>query len=260
MQTLQVAAGTAQTPAASTGAKSRPGTAVSRWLTTRLDPRTLALWVIVINVLATTFVTRSNLFLLVPILGIALALTSPPKLTASWLGFVAAAAICHFWLPHLITNSFTVLVGFVSMWMMFFACTFAAFISAAFCLDLHRLGAVLTQMHAPNFLYVPIMVIARFFPTAMRELRAIVEAMTLRGLRPTPMQATLHPLRSSLLIIIPFLASAARVADELSAAAIIKGLGADGKRTCLILSRFTKVDAAVILILVAMVTIRLVAL
>ena len=76
-------------------------------------------------------------------------------------------------------------------------------------LDVARVGAVLTQMHAPRVIYVPVMVVVRFFPMAVRELRAIVQAMTLRGLNPGARSAVRHPIRTGEYVVIPFLASAA---------------------------------------------------
>ena len=52
-------------------------------------------------------------------------------------------------------------------------------------------------MHAPQVVYVPVMVVVRFFPMAVRELRAIVQAMTLRGLNPGARSAVRHPMRTA---------------------------------------------------------------
>lgn len=100
------------------------------------------------------------------------------------------------------------------------------------------------------------MVVVRFFPMAVRELRAIVQAMTLRGLNPGARSAVRHPIRTGEYVVIPFLASAARIADELSAAAIIKGLGAQKSRSNTQPSRFRVGDALVLTILAALVVWR----
>jgi energy-coupling factor transporter transmembrane protein EcfT len=123
-------------------------------------------------------------------------------------------------------------------------------------LDVARVGAVLTQMHAPRVIYVPVMVVVRFFPMAVRELRAIIQAMTLRGLKPGAWSAMRHPMRTGEYVVIPFLASAARIADELSAAAIIKGLGAQKTRSNTQPSHFGIGDAVVLTVLAALVTWR----
>ena len=119
-----------------------------------------------------------------------------------------------------------------------------------------RVGAVLTRMHAPQVVYVPVMVVVRFFPMAVRELQAIVQAMTLRGLNPGARSAVRRPMRTAEYVVIPFLASAARIADELSAAAIIKGLGAQKSRSTTQPSRFRVGDALVLTILAALVVWR----
>lgn len=100
------------------------------------------------------------------------------------------------------------------------------------------------------------MVVVRFFPMAVRELRAIIQAMTLRGLKPGAWSAMRHPMRTGEYVVIPFLASAARIADELSAAAIIKGLGAQKTRSNTQPSHFGIGDAVVLTVLAALVTWR----
>ncbi len=95
------------------------------------------------------------------------------------------------------------------------------------------------------------MVMYRFFPIARDELSSTQEAMVLRGLQPGLRAMILHPLRHLELILIPFLLSATRIVDELSAAALLKAVGV-GKsaerapRTTIIPTRFTRYDALAI--------------
>lgn len=223
------------------------------WRTQLVNPLTLVIYVLALNIVLTTF--GLPLWLIgatLVVAGIGLAIVAPYKLTLGWAVFVAICTLCHLVVPALYPSSGTVLLGFVAMWMLRFAGMFAAFIAAGFALDVHQLGAALTQVHAPRWVYVPIMVVARFFPMAVSDLRAIVEAMSLRGLTPGPAAALRHPLQLGEYVVIPFLASAARVADELSAAAIIKGLGSSPHRTSVVRMRFRIGDGVALAVLLAL--------
>ncbi|MDO4606124.1 MAG: energy-coupling factor transporter transmembrane component T [Bowdeniella nasicola] len=224
------------------------------WRTQLVSPPTLVIYVLALNIVLTGFGLPGWLIgAALAVAGIGLAIVAPYKLTLGWAVFVAVCTLCYLAIPALYRSSGTVLLGFVALWMLRFAGMFAAFIAAGFALDVHQLGAALTRMHAPRWLYVPIMVVARFFPMAVSDLRAIVEALSLRGLTPSPAAAIRHPLQLGEYVVIPFLASAARVADELSAAAIIKGLGSSAGRTSVVRMRFRIGDAVALTVVLVLV-------
>ncbi|MDO5727942.1 MAG: energy-coupling factor transporter transmembrane component T, partial [Bowdeniella nasicola] len=99
---------------------------------------------------------------------------------------------------------------------------------------------------------VPSMVMIRFFPVAIAELRAINDAMVLRGLRPGLGGMVTHPLRTGELLMIPFLASSARIADELAAAALIKGVGRSRDRTTIVTLHWHVADVVVAIVMLAL--------
>ena len=183
-------------------------------------------------------------------------LTTRPTTWIGWLAFVLVWVFCCFALPALWHSAVSAFLVFIAFWMFRFAGVFGSAVAAIKVLDVTRVGSVLTQMRAPRVVQVPVMVVVRFFPMAVRELRAIVQAMTLRGLRPGARSTMRHPLRTGEYVVIPFLASAARIADELSAAAIIKGLGAQKSRSTLDPSRFRLGDVVVLTVLVALIAWR----
>lgn len=214
-------------------------TYLHEWRTQLVNPLTLVVYVLTLNVILTTSGVPGWLTVVtLAVAGTGLIIVAPLKLSIGWASFMTLCTLCHLVIPTLYPSSSTVLVGFVAKWMILFAGMFAAFVAAGFALDIHQLSAALIHLHAPGWIYVPLMVVIRFFPMAARDLRAIVEAMSLRGLTVGPLAALRHPLRLGEYIVIPFLACAARVADELSAAAIIKGLGASQRRTSMVRLRF----------------------
>ena len=228
----------------------------SRQLFGTVDPRTLALYVIVLNILLMGAGSTALVMASLGVVGVFLVLTTRPRTWLNWTIFVLVWIFCCFLLPMLWRSTVSAFLVFIAFWMFRFAGVFGAAVAAIKVLDVTQVGAVLTRMHAPQVVYVPVMVVVRFFPMAVRELRAIVQAMTLRGLNPGARSAVRHPMRTAEYVVIPFLASAARIADELSAAAIIKGLGAQKSRSTTQPSRFRVGDALVLTILAALVVWR----
>lgn len=87
--------------------------------------------------------------------------------------------------------------------------------------------AAMGRMHAPPGLSISIAVMMRFFPTLAEEYRFIQDAMKMRGIG----LGGGNPVKMVEYRIIPLLFSAMNIGDELSAAAVTRGLGAPVKRT-----------------------------
>ena len=83
-----------------------------------------------------------------------------------------------------------------------------------------ELMASVQKMHMPYGAAIPFAVVIRFFPTFQEEHRNIKLTMKMRGIR--------YSLEH---IIVPMLHSALNISDELSAAALSRGLGAVRERT-----------------------------
>lgn len=87
--------------------------------------------------------------------------------------------------------------------------------------------ASMERMHIPAFITIPMSVMFRFFPTIAEENSSIQEAMRMRqvsGTRPGLVKRLEYEL-------VPVMMSTVRIADELSQAALTKGLGSNAKRT-----------------------------
>lgn len=86
--------------------------------------------------------------------------------------------------------------------------------------------AAMERMHITRKIVIPLAVIFRFFPTIGEEYRAINDAMRMRGigLRGSPLAMLEYRL-------VPLMMSIARIGNELSAAALTRGLSITGART-----------------------------
>ncbi|MBT1173411.1 energy-coupling factor transporter transmembrane protein EcfT [Bifidobacterium sp. MA2] len=87
------------------------------------------------------------------------------------------------------------------------------------------------RMRVPEAVVVPCVVIIRFFPTILEDYRRIREAMALRGIATGAFAWVRHPARSLEYVVVPLLMNATNVAQDLSVAALTKGLGRDGVHT-----------------------------
>ena len=87
--------------------------------------------------------------------------------------------------------------------------------------------AAMERMRISEKIVIPLSVIFRFFPTIGEEYRAISDAMKMRGIR----FGGRHPARMIEYRLIPLMVSVVKIGDELSAAALTRGLGSPEKRT-----------------------------
>ncbi len=219
------------------------GGPAGRW---RLDPRTKLLALVVVNAMAFQIVSQTALaaaFLLVCGLlagcwplgrWLRFAVGVPLVVIASVLAaahidqpLVAIAAMAGYW-----SGRFAISIGMAGY-------VLASVRPAEF-------TAALQAMRIPRSLVVPMTVMLRFIPTAFGELRAIVEAMRLRGLLTGSWSALRHPIRTAEFVVVPLLASSTRIGDDLAASGLLRGLTRPGRRTCITRLVFGWPDALLI--------------
>ena len=87
--------------------------------------------------------------------------------------------------------------------------------------------AVFSKLHIHKGMSIATVVLLRFFPTIWHEFHAIRNALKFRGIGVTIWYSLAHPLRIFEYILIPMLIRTTRIAEELSAAAIVRGVRLD---------------------------------
>lgn len=87
--------------------------------------------------------------------------------------------------------------------------------------------AAMEKMHVSEKITIPLSVIFRFLPTISEEAQSIGDAMRMRGIR----LGSCGPAKWIEYRIIPLMISIVKIGDELSAAALTRGLGAPVRRT-----------------------------
>ena len=94
------------------------------------------------------------------------------------------------------------------------------------------------RMHISQKIAIPLSVMFRFFPTVEEEYSAIGDAMRMRGIR----FGGGKPVKMLEYRMVPLLVSCVKIGEELSAAALTRGLGAPVQRTNICRIGFGKFD------------------
>lgn len=91
--------------------------------------------------------------------------------------------------------------------------------------------ASLEKIKIPRNIIIPFAVMFRFFPTIAEENRSIADAMKMRGVSINSIKFIKNPFSIIEYRLVPLLVSTVKIAEELSAASLSRGLGTPGKRT-----------------------------
>lgn len=105
----------------------------------------------------------------------------------------------------------------------------------------------MNRLHVTDKLTIPVSVIFRFFPTVLEESRSINDAMRMRGIEMGAKKAT----EAVEYRMVPLIASCSIIGEELSAAAMTRGLDVGKKRSCIWNIRFGLADILVIMLCLA---------
>ena len=112
-----------------------------------------------------------------------------------------------------------------------FACGLMAYATMA-TTPVNELMGALVKIGTPRSVTIPLAVVVRYLPAVREDWGFIKTAMRMRGISPTPLGLIRAPMRTIDCVYVPVLMNAGRVADELSMAAIARGIENPSKRTC----------------------------
>ncbi|PID27894.1 MAG: cobalt transporter [Candidatus Cloacimonadota bacterium] len=82
----------------------------------------------------------------------------------------------------------------------------------------------LKTMRLPIVVYLPLIVMIRFTPSFLNEIKQLNECLKLRGYSLNPISVTFHPFRSFRMVIIPMVIRSLKISDELAIASEFKGV------------------------------------
>ena len=218
-------------------AEAAPGEATSK-----LDPRTKLLALLVLNALVMRASPTSTLLAVQLLAVVALAWEAGGRAAVrTGLGCLVCD-VCSLGSPLLVAwldsvgspRGLVLLIGTCSAIAFWFARFFAGFGLALYVYRTTRIGqmkAALRAVHLPRVFVDALAVAFRVIPTVGSEAVAIREAMEMRGVD------------LGVRVLVPLLSSIARVADDLAASSVIRGLGGPTRPTSLTRLRATAWDA-----------------
>lgn len=211
----------------------------------RLDPRTKMVMLFAVSTVlllggngGAMFAVRTAMLLfLFGLLAISGRMHTAGLMLAAYLGSYALAAFAA---PTLegIANAITVATAtVVSRFVPTLALAYFVFATTT----VSEFMAAMGRMRIPDWIVIPMSVLFRFFPTLGQEARAINAAMRMRDI--TPISRGASYVENCL---VPLMSCAVSIGEDLSAAALARGLGAPWPRTNTGSVGFALVDAAVI--------------
>lgn len=115
-----------------------------------------------------------------------------------------------------------------------------------------ELIAALQKLHIPKTIIIPLVITLRFFPTMREEFASITDAMKVRGIAISFSHVLTHPLLVLEHILVPMILRLSVVAEELSAAAVARGIDCQEKRSSYFPLGFHLADGVFLLLFGAM--------
>ena len=106
--------------------------------------------------------------------------------------------------------------------------------------------SAMNKAHVSSKVVIPIAVMLRYIPTIREDWHYIKDAMRLRGVSPSPGGFLKNPAMTVECLYVPLLIAASKAADELSIAAVTRGIEDPHPRTCIVQIRFRTKDICII--------------
>lgn len=216
----------------------------------RLDPRTKVAFMALITTLL--FFVYENMFFVTVLAFIPfcfLMIIGQKKLSITYgilflLSILAKQTQNTMQLPTIINSISVLLVALVMRFFPAFMMAYYIILST----EASEFIVAMEKVHISENFIIPITVIFRFIPTINEEYRFIKDAMKMRGIQFGSKKNFLRPGTLLEYRYIPLLMSIVKIGDELSAAALTRGLGAPIKRTHIAKVEFCIYDLIILII------------
>lgn len=210
-----------------------------------LDPRTKLLLIITIAIVLLTGGYGGAMVVIRPCLAVLpFLLLLIERKYALGFGYAVVFLVCTL-LQEFIIASFSGFGVIVGLMFCGFFLRLAPGIAAAYYVftttTVNDLVAGLERMHVPQAIVIPLSVMFRFVPTLIEEIGAINRAMRMRGVHLGGGKA----FSAVEYRLVPLMMCSVRIGEELSAAALTRGLGAPNKRTTISEIGFHPLDVIV---------------
>ncbi|MCI1746890.1 MAG: energy-coupling factor transporter transmembrane protein EcfT [Acidipropionibacterium sp.] len=196
-----------------------------------IDPRTVLLHILLLWIVTLTLRSMAATAMLVLVTAVFVAVAASAR---------GAVTMVLFWFACVLMKSvieqrasatpFTLLLPMLTIFVRIGPLMAAGLLfTGAF--SVSRFISALERLRVPRTVTVTLAVMLRFVPTIGQELRHIDDALRTRGVPLTPVTFLRAPVRTAELIVVPLVQRCITVAEELSAAAITRGLERPAPRT-----------------------------
>ncbi|MGO5073009.1 energy-coupling factor transporter transmembrane component T [Clostridium sporogenes] len=200
----------------------------------KIDPRTKIILMILGNVaifLAFSIQIKISLIIFYLIFGFLCgAYKSPIKISLGYFGLILVEYFGGKYLSGTLTLMIITFSQFVKM---ILPCALLASIMISTTKVSEFMGA-LNKMRVSKKVIIPLTVMIRYFPVVFEDWKNIKDSMRMRDVSPTFLGFLKNPSDTIECIYVPMLMSASKVSDELSAAAITRGIENPNPRTCMV--------------------------
>lgn len=198
-----------------------------------IDPR-VRLILIPIAGAAAVFITGRIPFMILALgVGLLMFFSGAVKTTIKFLLIISGTCMLQTLLEGLKIPSLSILlvtILYVMQRFMLFAMLGA---SISKTMTVGEVVCTLEKLKVPRQIVIPIAVTLRFMPTIRQEFCYIKDSMRIRGIESDFKGIILHPIRWMEFLLVPLLMRSLKIADELSAAAMVRGIESHREKTLL---------------------------
>lgn len=138
-----------------------------------------------------------------------------------------------------------IVLNLISMFSVGIRIMLPCIISGAYAFSTTSVGemvSALRKLKVPETIIIPCVTVIRFFPTIAEDYRQIRSAMAFRGISTGKAAMLCHPARSLEYILMPLLMNSNNVAQDISVAAMTKGISMPGNHTSMRELKMTVLD------------------
>lgn len=189
-----------------------------------LDPRSKILLVLIVSL---AVMSPGGLVFVPAGIALAIVLAVSERAWSRVAGLALAAVVMYLlgWvLPLVWANPVVTVVAIGCGYLIRFVAAFGVGAHLVATTSPTQLGAALRAWRLPRAISVTLAVMLRFFPVVAAESAAVLDAMRLRGLAGASGLAR-HPILGMERFTVPMIAASLRASEDLSASAILRGLG-----------------------------------
>lgn len=196
----------------------------------RFDPRAKLYLLLVANLLLFFHVNTKTECIMMLLFILPLFLAGKMKTAWTFTVMYTLMISMEFWLLPIVEEG--VILNVISLFSVGIRMMLPCFVSGAYAFSTttpSEFMSALRKLHVPEGIIITCAVVVRFFPTIREDYQQIRNAMALRGIY----VGLAHPMQSLEYVIIPLLMNASTVAQDLTVAALTRGVGLKGKHTCM---------------------------